>query len=176
MPPRQYACSCGGRVVKPSWEPTSSAPAASPSLDYEFFKTKVQAVFLAKREGHARCVVCHSFNNAPFKLVSLSPGARPGTKSSSRRNFELIKRWQCGLLGEPTAQTSRSPKRLVVITSRRCQQFKLQAGSALVDAESVREWERSGGICYRRLGCYVPLLLSHHETLSASTNADPAWS
>ena len=68
------------------------APAASPSLDYEFFKTKVQAVFLAKREGHARCVVCHSFNNAPFKLVSLSPGSTTWNEEQSRRNFELIKR------------------------------------------------------------------------------------
>ena len=26
---------------------------ASPSLDYEFFKTKVQPIFLTKRDGHA---------------------------------------------------------------------------------------------------------------------------
>jgi len=68
------------------------APAASPSLDYEFFKTKVQAVFLTRREGHARCVICHSFNNAPFKLVSLTPGSTTWNEEQSRRNFELIKR------------------------------------------------------------------------------------
>src|ERR1700704_5522863 len=68
------------------------APAASPSLDYEFFKTKVQAVFLAKREGHARCVVCHSFNNAPFKLVSLSPGSTTWNEEQSRRNFQLVQK------------------------------------------------------------------------------------
>ena len=39
---------------------------ASPSLDYEFFKTKVQPIFLTKRDGHARCVACHTVNNAPF--------------------------------------------------------------------------------------------------------------
>ena len=54
---------------------SQTAPAASPSLDYDFFKTKVQAVFLAKRAGHARCVVCHTFNNAAFRLVPLSPGS-----------------------------------------------------------------------------------------------------
>src|SRR6266545_1321343 len=73
-----------------------SQPAASPttsvSLDYEFFKTKVQAVFLAKRPGHARCVVCHTFNNAPFKLVPLSPGAPTWNEEQSRRNFELVRR------------------------------------------------------------------------------------
>src|ERR1700704_5855123 len=68
------------------------APAASPSLDYEFFKTKVQAVFLAKRPGHARCVVCHTFNNAPFKLVSLSPGSTTWNEAQSRQNFQLVQK------------------------------------------------------------------------------------
>src|SRR5260370_35153067 len=36
-----------------------SSPAAS-VLDFEFFKTKVQPIFLAKREGHTRCVSSHS--------------------------------------------------------------------------------------------------------------------
>ena len=68
------------------------SPAASASLDYEFFKAKVQPVFLAKRPGHARCVVCHTFNNAPFKLVSLSPGSTTWNEEQSRRNFELVQR------------------------------------------------------------------------------------
>jgi hypothetical protein len=72
-------------------QPTSS-PTASSSLDYEFFKTKVQAVFLARRPGHARCVVCHSFNNAAFKLVPLSPGSPTWNEEQSRLNFELVKR------------------------------------------------------------------------------------
>src|SRR5262245_41448311 len=68
------------------------SPAASAALDYEFFKTKVQPVFLKRREGHARCVVCHTFNNAPFKLVPLSPGATAWNEEQSRMNFELVKR------------------------------------------------------------------------------------
>jgi hypothetical protein len=72
-------------------QPTSS-PTASSSLDYEFFKTKVQAVFLARRAGHARCVVCHTFNNAAFKLVPLSPGSTTWNEEQSRLNFELVKR------------------------------------------------------------------------------------
>ena len=70
----------------------SSQTAAATQLNYEFFKTKVQPVFLAKREGHARCVVCHTFNNAPFKVVSLSPGATTWNEEQSQRNFELVKR------------------------------------------------------------------------------------
>ena len=70
----------------------AASPTAAPALDYEFFKAKVQPVFLAKREGHARCVVCHTFNNAPFKLVPLSPGAAAWNEEQSRMNFELVKR------------------------------------------------------------------------------------
>jgi len=65
---------------------------ASPSLNYEFFKAKVEPVFLAKRPGHARCVVCHTFNNAPFHLVRLSPGSTAWTEEQSRRNFELVQK------------------------------------------------------------------------------------
>jgi hypothetical protein len=71
-------------------QPASST--ASPSLNYEFFKAKVEPVFLAKRSGHARCVVCHTFNNAPFHLVRLSPGSAAWTEEQSRRNFELVQK------------------------------------------------------------------------------------
>jgi len=70
----------------------SQPAAASASLDYEFFKTKVQPVFLTKRAGHTRCVVCHTTNNARFHLVRLSPGATAWTEEQSRQNFQLIQR------------------------------------------------------------------------------------
>jgi hypothetical protein len=77
----------------------SQAPAP---LNYEFFKDKVQNVFLSKRAGHARCVVCHSINNAPFKLVALSPGAMTWNDAQSRQNFELVQRVvQPGYLDSP---------------------------------------------------------------------------
>jgi hypothetical protein len=74
-----------------AWSQQASST-ASPSLNYEFFKAKVEPVFLAKRPGHARCVVCHSFNNAPFHLVRLSPGSTTWTEEQSRRNFELVQK------------------------------------------------------------------------------------
>ncbi len=74
----------------------SAAPLPPPvkgaTMDYEFFKTRVQPIFLAKREGHARCYVCHMNNNARFHLVPLSPGATTWNEAQSRQNFELIKR------------------------------------------------------------------------------------
>src|SRR5262249_60135661 len=65
---------------------------ASPALDYEFFKAKAEPVFLVKRPGHARCVVCHTFNNAPFHLVRLSPGSTTWNDEQSRRNFEFVQK------------------------------------------------------------------------------------
>jgi hypothetical protein len=70
----------------------AAANNASASLDYEFFKTKVQPVFLTKRPGHTRCVVCHTTNNARFHLVRLSPGSTTWTEEQARQNFQLIQR------------------------------------------------------------------------------------
>ena len=78
-------------VVAQGGNQAASSP-ATPSLNYEFFKAKVQPVFLAKRPGHARCVVCHTVNNAPFHLASLSPGSATWNEAQSRQNFELVQR------------------------------------------------------------------------------------
>jgi hypothetical protein len=59
----------------------------APSLDFEFFKTRVQPIFLAKREGHARCYACHSIGT-PYRLQRLSPGASTWNEEQSRKNFE----------------------------------------------------------------------------------------
>jgi hypothetical protein len=72
-------------------QPTSSST-ASPSLNYEFFKDKVEPVFLNKRPGHARCVVCHTVNHVPLHLVPLSPGSTTWNEEQSHQNFELVQR------------------------------------------------------------------------------------
>jgi hypothetical protein len=76
----------------PSQQANGQAAAPAKALNYEFFKAKVQPVFLAKRAGHTRCVVCHTINNAPFHLVPLSPGATTWNEQQSRQNFELVQR------------------------------------------------------------------------------------
>ena len=70
----------------------ANGQAAAPSLDYEFFKNKVQPVFLTKRAGHTRCVVCHTTNNAPLHLVPLSPGSATWNEQQSRQNFQLVQK------------------------------------------------------------------------------------
>src|SRR5207244_2888754 len=60
------------------------------SLSYEFFRDRVQPIFLAKRPGHARCIECHE-NRNPF-LQELAPGATTWTEEQSRKNFEAWRR------------------------------------------------------------------------------------
>ena len=52
----------------------------------------MEPVFLTKRPGHTRCVVCHTTNNAPFHLVPLSPGSASWNEEQSRQNFQLIQK------------------------------------------------------------------------------------
>jgi hypothetical protein len=70
----------------------ANSQGASPTLDYQFFKDKVQAVFLKKREGHTRCVACHTVNMAPLHLVPLSPGGTTWNEEQSRQNFQLVQK------------------------------------------------------------------------------------
>jgi hypothetical protein len=74
-------------------QPTPSSTAATPSssLNYEFFKTKVQPIFLFKRPGHARCISCHG-SGTPLRLQPLSPGSTTWNEEESRKNFEAIQR------------------------------------------------------------------------------------
>jgi len=73
-------------------QPASSS-AGPASLNYEFYKTKVQPIFLAKRPGRARCVACHSRagNNTAFRLQPLSAGSATWNDEESRKNFEATK-------------------------------------------------------------------------------------
>jgi hypothetical protein len=69
-----------------------STPAAgSATLNYEFFKTKVQPIFLAKRGDHARCVACHS-SGTPLRLQPLASGSATWSEEESRKNFEAVQR------------------------------------------------------------------------------------
>jgi hypothetical protein len=70
----------------------ASSSSTTPTLDYEFFKAKVEPVFLNKRPGHARCVTCHTINHVPLHLVPLSPGSTTWNEEQSRQNFELVQR------------------------------------------------------------------------------------
>jgi hypothetical protein len=66
----------------------ASKPASS--LDYEFFKARVEPIFLKDRPGHARCYSCHGSGNGPQYLVRLLPGATSWNEEQSRQIFENV--------------------------------------------------------------------------------------
>jgi len=68
----------------------SLASHAAGTLDYEFFKAKVQPIFLTKRPGHAPCVVCHAGANNVLSLERLPEGQAAWTEEQSRKNFETV--------------------------------------------------------------------------------------
>lgn len=103
-----------GLLTQQPSPPSSVSPGKSASLDFEFFKTKVQPIFLAKRPGHARCVACHAGGTAPaiFRLQPLSPGSATWDDEQSSKNFEATLRvvtpgdLKSALLVHPLAETA----------------------------------------------------------------------
>ena len=98
------------RTRAQSTNKTGTAPSAatSPSaetltLDYEFFKARVEPIFLKKRPTHARCYVCHEEANHALKLSKLSPGNTTWTEEESRRNFDMVS--QLVTPGDPLGST-----------------------------------------------------------------------
>ena len=70
------------------------ADAATPQLDYEYFKARVEPIFLKNRSAdHARCYTCHQVGHhggGPLSLDTLTPGTSFWTEEQSRHNFETV--------------------------------------------------------------------------------------
>ena len=71
-----------------------AAPTAAPAqeLNYDFFKSNVQPIFLKKREGHTRCIVCHAGANNAMRLTPLAANTANFTEEQSKTNFETLSR------------------------------------------------------------------------------------
>ena len=70
---------------------SAAGQAGASTLDYDFFKARVQPIFLAKRPDHARCISCHS-QGTPLRLQPLKPGTTTWNDEDSRKNFDAIQR------------------------------------------------------------------------------------
>lgn len=68
----------------------ASSSAAAQPLDFEVYKARVEPIFSKHREGHARCVVCHSESNNAFRLQAWGPQTKSFTEEQSRMNFQMI--------------------------------------------------------------------------------------
>ena len=78
-------------VVGCYWRCISAQQAATSSnavLDFEFFETRVQPIFLEKRTGSTRCVVCHTGAGGNAFLEPLAGGATTWNQEQARTNFK----------------------------------------------------------------------------------------
>ena len=66
------------------------ANSSSSALDFDFFKSMVEPIFLKERPGHARCYSCHSEPSRIFHLEKLSAGSTTWTEEQSQRNFQAV--------------------------------------------------------------------------------------
>jgi hypothetical protein len=67
----------------------SAVVSQAAALDYEYFKAKVQPIFVTKRPGHAPCVMCHAEANNMLRLQKLPHGQTWG-EEATRKNFEAV--------------------------------------------------------------------------------------
>jgi len=66
--------------------------AAAQSLDFEFFRARVEPILLKRRGDRARCYSCHAGANNALNLAALSPGSSSFNEEQSRKNFQTISR------------------------------------------------------------------------------------
>ena len=68
--------------------------APAPALDYDVFKTRVQPILMAMRDGHARCILCHVDRagrvRGSMRLQPFSPGSTVWNEGRSRKNFDAV--------------------------------------------------------------------------------------
>ncbi len=58
------------------------------TLDFNYYRAKVEPIFTTKRPTHARCIVCH-IGRTSFDLQPLAKGAT-WTEAESRKNYEML--------------------------------------------------------------------------------------
>jgi hypothetical protein len=68
----------------------TNATAAESALDYGYYKSRVEPIFLKKRAGHAHCAMCHADANNALKLQNLSAKSKVWSDEESRKNFTLV--------------------------------------------------------------------------------------
>jgi len=61
----------------------------SQTLDYGVFKATVEPIFITKRPGYSRCIVCHAGANNSLRLERLGPDGK-FSEESSKKNFETV--------------------------------------------------------------------------------------
>ncbi len=88
--------------VKAAAPAAGGSPATARTLDYEYYRTKVQPLFMVKREGLVRCTQCHTRGTGSgFTLAPFAEGTTTWTDEQTRKNFAAVSTMV--VPGEPTS-------------------------------------------------------------------------
>ena len=82
-----------GQQSAPSRSPSEAPSGSSKSLDFDYFKSRVEPIFLKRRSvDHGRCYSCHekSKHSSGFRLETLPAANGSWTEDQSRRNFQVV--------------------------------------------------------------------------------------
>jgi len=60
------------------------------ALDFQAYRSRIEPIFLKKRQGDIRCYDCHSALSTRFRLEKLEPGHDSWTEKQSRKNLEFV--------------------------------------------------------------------------------------
>jgi len=74
---------------------TQARSADAQSLDFQFYRMRVEPIFLKLRDVNGpggTCFMCHTHVNTRFRLQPVSPGTLSWSEDQSRRNFEAVTR------------------------------------------------------------------------------------
>jgi YVTN family beta-propeller protein len=71
-------------------EPSTAGAQTQSPLNFEEYRTRVEPVFLKKREGGVRCYDCHSTLTTRLRLEPFLPGDSSWTEEQSRQNFAFV--------------------------------------------------------------------------------------
>jgi len=69
--------------------PALAQTPAAPTLDFDYFKTRVQPILTTKRDGNARCISCHGAGTT-MRLQPLADDAATWSEADARKNFEIL--------------------------------------------------------------------------------------
>jgi len=79
-------------AFKPALQDPSASSQPRSSLDFESYRSRIEPIFVKKREGNTRCYDCHSALATRFPLERFLPGNSSWTEEQSRKNFESVSR------------------------------------------------------------------------------------
>lgn len=105
---------------------------ATDQLDFEYFKSRVQPIFLAKRPGHARCVSCH-ITSTPMRLQPFSPGSANWDEEQSHLNFDVVR--------QRVIPGSLQSKLLIHLLTTEAGGDEFHAGGKHWDSQNSPEWQ-----------------------------------